>query len=304
MKQSKFSIADWITVFGAFLFGIICFLSLNFNSLGDTSDSILKAVCIGALLFGLAYGAKLLKRTDRNFKPCFIVEIILLMSLLGVMAYFTYWPFSHYFVVNDRKKDIKDTLSVNIDQAKKMFDDYEKYAKNRESLYKNKLNTAVRNMNTNPGNLTKYGLVRNNVPLNVQIETKTKYLHNDLFPSDYNNTKTNALDYLTTVKNHSKNWLITNIVGDVNNLQNLSEGWLEKLTKHSLKREYGEEATDFRYSFSFVDVKNEFTERGGVPFSAILVDVVILGLLLFSWIITKRRHIPIASYEVILTPPS
>lgn len=304
MNKSKFPLYNFITFFGAFIFGLVCFLSLNFYSLDDTSNSIMKAVGIGALLFGLAYGAKLLKRTDRNFKSCFIVEIIVLVLLLGVMAYFTYWPFSHYFVVYDRKKDIKDKLSANIDQAKKMFDNYEKYAKNRESLYKNKLNTAVKNMNTNPGNLTRYGLARNNVPLNAQIETKTKYLHNDLFPGDYNNTKTNALNYLTQAKNHSGSWFFTNIVGDVNNLQNLSEGWLEKLTKHSLKREYGEEATDFRYSFSFVDVKNEFTERGGVPFSAILVDVVILGLLLFSWIITKRRHIPIASYEVILTPPS
>ncbi len=288
MKQSIFSLADWITVFGAFLFGIFCFLSLNFYSLGDTSESILKAAGIGALLFGLAYGAKLLKRTDRNFKPCFIVEIILLMSLLGVMAYFTYWPFSHCFVVWERKEEIKSKISGNIEQAEKMFDNYEKYAKNRESLYKNKLNTAVRNMNTNPGNLTKYGLVRNSVPLNAQIETKTKYLHNDLFPNEYKNTEDSAKKWLKDAKNHSESWFFTNIVGDVNNLQKMSEGWLEYLTKLSHKREYGEEATDFSYSFSFVDVKNKFTVKGDVPLLAIVVDIVILCLLLCSWITTDR----------------
>lgn len=288
MKQSIFSVADWITVFGAFLFGIVSFLSLNFYSLGNTSDSIMKAVGIGALLFGLAYGAKLLKRTDRYFKPCFVVEIILLISLIGLMAYFTYWPFSHYFVVWERKGDIKFKLNDNISQAAKMFEEYEEYAKNRESLYKNKLNTAVRNMNTNPGNLTKYGLVRNNVPLNAQIETKTKYLHNDLFPNNFQDTKNNALAHLTEAKNHSESWLFTNIVGDVNNLQKMSEGWLEYLTKLSHKREYGEEATDFSYSFSFVDVKNKFTVKGDVPLLAIVVDIVILCLLLCSWITTDR----------------
>lgn len=34
MKQSKFSLADVLTVIGTLIFGFVCFLSLNFRSLG------------------------------------------------------------------------------------------------------------------------------------------------------------------------------------------------------------------------------------------------------------------------------
>ena len=68
MSQSKFSLADLLTVLGTLGFGFFCFLSLNFKTLGDTTTSIIWAVTISLILGGLAFGVKLLKRTSRNFK--------------------------------------------------------------------------------------------------------------------------------------------------------------------------------------------------------------------------------------------
>jgi len=40
MKQSKFSLADVLTLLTALAFGFICFLGKNFSTLGNTSESI------------------------------------------------------------------------------------------------------------------------------------------------------------------------------------------------------------------------------------------------------------------------
>jgi hypothetical protein len=37
MKQSRFSLADLLTVLTSIAFGFICFLGKNFSTLGDTS---------------------------------------------------------------------------------------------------------------------------------------------------------------------------------------------------------------------------------------------------------------------------
>ena len=66
MSQSKFSLADLLTVLGTLGFGFFCFLSLNFLTLGESTLSIIWAVLISFILGGLALGVKLLIRTSRN----------------------------------------------------------------------------------------------------------------------------------------------------------------------------------------------------------------------------------------------
>jgi uncharacterized membrane protein YidH (DUF202 family) len=125
MKQSRFSLADLITVLTSIAFGFICFLGKNFSTLGDTSISITWAAIITVSLAGTAFLAKLLKRTKRNFKTNSILEKVVLLLFTVLTVYFAYSPFSHYFNVSAKKTEIQNKLQTSITQVENMFAEYE-----------------------------------------------------------------------------------------------------------------------------------------------------------------------------------
>jgi len=159
MQQSKFSLADVLALIAALLFSFVCFLGMNFYTLGDVSASLTTAGIIFALLFGAAFGAKLLKRTSRHFKTCFVFEALLLVFLSLFTVLFSYSPFPHYFAVSAQKDRIAAKLTASITQAENMFAAYEKYADNREQLYRNRLRSVVQGESSDPSQFTSCGFV-------------------------------------------------------------------------------------------------------------------------------------------------
>ena len=86
MNQSKFSLADVLNALSAIAFGFVFFMGANFMNISNqkvwglphTAGCIVMSIVCSGLLFITSYGAKLLKRTSRNFKISFIMEIVFL----------------------------------------------------------------------------------------------------------------------------------------------------------------------------------------------------------------------------------
>ena len=304
MNQSKFSLADVLTLLTAIAFGFVSFLGTNFLNINNdevwgmshTYGCITMAIFIAVLLVGTALGAKILKRTSRNFKTCFVWEIILLVLFLLFAVFFASKssPFSHYFNVTSHSTDIQSKLQTSITQAENMFASYESYAENRENLYKNKLRSVVAAKNTRPQDYTEYGFERNSVSDASQINTKMFTVHADLFPTNYSDTIANngikevATSWLQDAKKTTSSWKPIGVVNVVNDIEKNSNEWLSTLVNLSKVREQGEQATDFEYTLSFDDVKTHFT-RLDIP-TALSVGLAILAylLMLLTWIVTKR----------------
>ncbi|MBK8300417.1 MAG: hypothetical protein IPK90_08205 [Chitinophagaceae bacterium] len=234
MKQSKFSLADVLTVLTALAFGFVCFLGKNFSTMGNTSLSITWAVIITVLLAGTAFIAKLLKRTSRNFKTNFILEIAVLLLFTGLMVFFAYLQFPHYFNVSAKKTDIQGKLQISITQAENMFADYEAYVKSRENTFKGSLGAAA-NLG-NPGDLLKYDFKdKALVPYDKQIAHKISNLQTDLLPSHYSNTvnrngiKEVATTWLAKARKTTTSWKPIGIVNVVNDVEKNSKDWLNQL---------------------------------------------------------------------------
>ncbi len=295
MKQSKFSLADVLTLLAALAFGFVCFLGTNFHELGDTKQSIILAGLITLLLLGTALGAKILKRTDSHFKACFVCEVILLVLFTGLLALFSYLPFSHYFVVSEKKADIMNKLNTSITQAGNMFAAYEAYAENREKLYENKLRSVATAKNINPAEYAAYGFENNGIDDNKQIEHKMNTVHAELFPTNYSDTtpdkpgtKEIALDWLSRAKKNVTGWKPIGIVDVVNQVDTISTDWLHRLVDLSKKRQKGEQAEDFEYTLSFSDVKKDFTTLGAPTSRSIVLSILTWLLMLWSWLISGR----------------
>lgn len=288
MNQSKFSLADLITVLTAFAFAFICFLGIYFFTLGNTKQSLLFSVIIAVLLVGLALGAKLLKRTTRNFKTRFIWEVILLILFTISIIYLSIAVFPHYFTVSAQKEAIGKKLTTNITQAKNMYEEYERYAENRENLYKKKLKSVVAAKNVNPAEYTNFGFVNDNISDDIQIENKMFTVHSDLFPSNHNQQKQRDSIWLSSSQSIIEKWKPIGLVGVVKNIEQNSKDRLSTLIQLSTIREKGELTEDFSYNLSFEDVKSHFETPGKPSVISILLAMLTYLLMLFSWFVTKR----------------
>ncbi len=295
MNKTKFSLADVITLVAAIPFGFVCFLSTNFYTLGNTYQSIILAVIISFLLSGTALVAKLLKHTNGNFKTCFIWEIIVLVLFTVLTLFFAYSPFPHFFVVSSQKSEIQNKLSSNITQAQNMFAEYERYAVNRENLYRSTLRSVTAAKNTNPSVYASYGFVNSGVTDIKQIENKMFTVHADLFPTNYsdkiknNGIKEVATIWLSDAKNKITGWKPIGIVDVVNEVEQKSSDWLKTLVELSTVREQGEQASNFEYSLSFDNVKKHFTTLGKPTPLSVGLAVLAYLLMLLSWIATRRH---------------
>lgn len=305
MNQSKFSLADVLTALAALAFGFVSFLGANFMNINNnivwgmshTTGCVVMAVFIAVLLFGTAFGAKLLKRTNRNFKTSFVLEVVLLVLFVLFAVFFTMKtsPFPHYFKVTAQKSEINHKLQTSITQAENMFTAYEGYADNRLTLYRHKLKSVVIAKKTNPIDYVEYGFDgKSGVSDASQIDTKMFTVHADLFPTNYSDTTANngtkevATEWLQNAKVITSRWKPIGIVSVVNDIEKNSNEWLSTLVLLSQVREKGEQAHDFENPLFFDDVKTYFTKLDTPPGLAIGLAVLAYVLMLLSWFVTKR----------------
>ena len=287
MNRSMFSLADLLTVLASIGFGFFCFLSFNFLTMGETNKSILLAVAIALILGGLAFGATLLKRTNRNFKTCIICEWVLLF-LFVIAAIFAIKPFSHYFVVSQHKEDIQKELIANINQAEGMYNDYKNYADNRLKIYESKLNSIVMAKRTNPAEYLEYEF-EEGIDDKIQIDNKLFTLKAKLYPSNFKDIANDNVKWIDEAKSTVNSWKPIGLVGVINDVEKNLTSWKTDLANYSRFRAKGEVADDFEYSLSFNDVKGRMTQLGRPNWIAVLCAIGLYFLMLISYLVTRRH---------------
>jgi ABC-type multidrug transport system fused ATPase/permease subunit len=303
MNQSKFSLADVLSVLAALVFGFVCFMGANFMNINNdkvwgmphTAGCIAMAVVCSGLLFTTAFGAKFLKRTSSNFKSSFVLEVILLILFVLFAVFFAskYSPFPHFFTVLAQKSEIISKLQRSISQAENMFAAYESYADNRVNLYETNLKSDV--AIGNPNKLRSYGFDYNGPPFEKQIESKKFKLDSDLFPANYSNTTANngiKEEATAWLQDANSPWKPIGIVSVVCEIDKNSSKWLNTLVTLSQVLGQGEqsiEGYEFSYSLnSFDDIKIHFTKLYSPTPLAIGFAGLVYLLMLLAWIVTKR----------------
>jgi len=288
LKLIKFSLAAVINLLTAITFGYFCFLGANFYTLGDKEKSIILAVIITLLLIITSLGAKLLKQTHHNFKSRFILEIVSLVLFTVLIAYFTFFPFSHYFTVSENENVIKRKLNISITQAKNMYVKYALYVDDRKEEYKTNLESAILTKDTNDEDFVKYGFVKNSITYDKQIESMMKTINFDLLPSNFIAMKNGNSKWLANSKENVDNWKPIGVVDVVNNIKNNSKKWTADLISLSKIRETGEETKDFEYQLAFNEVTKFFTTLGNPTPLSVFFAILAYVLMLLSYFFTGR----------------
>lgn len=307
LKQVKFSLGVVINLLAALTFGYFCFLGTNFYTLGDKGKSITLAVCITLLLIGTSLGAKLLKQTKSNFKSRFIWEIILLVLFTVLICCFTYYPFSHYFVVRAQKPTIQYKINKNITQAEKIYSDYETYVINRDKDYLRCLTDAVDNKKIAPSVYKAFGFNdASGVPPTTQLNIKHNTLIPLLKPTNFNAMRINDSIWLAKAKESIINWEPISLVDVINNIESNTTKSVSKLISISKNKATNETRLIFNPNLQTLNNVNKYFEIRVTPspFSIVLAFISYL-LMLLSWFITKRDSrstgaLTTAEYEIVL----
>lgn len=291
MNQSKFSIADLLTVIAALTFGFICYISFNFKFLGDTIKSVIWAAVIAVVLGILALLPKWMKSADRNFKVHFILEWVFLF-LFVVMAVVALFPFSHFFAVSskDNKQMIQSSIHADIVQAEALYDTYEEYANNRLSLFENEIRTAILNKNSNMSDYTRFGLKTDpNVSDQKQMEHKIDVLRGKLYPSNYTEEKNVHNAWLNSSVDKVSRWNPIGVMNVISHVQSEISTWVDGLENNSSYRAAGETVENFAYPVAFSSVNALLTSTYKPTLISVLLAVVLYAVMLLSYFITRRH---------------
>ncbi|WP_333696701.1 hypothetical protein [Flavobacterium sp.] len=307
MNQSKYPLALVINVLTAIAIGYVCFLGLNFYTLGDKMRSIIFSVVIIIFLIATSVGARQLKKTKRNCKRCRVMEWMLLILFTLIVVGITYFPFSHYFGVTINKEEIQSKVLSNISHFEQLYDDYEKYVKQRDSNYLRKLENAVNYRLGDRSDFNCFGFdEQSGVSLQTQISTKHSVLKLILIPANFKSLKSSDSVWLKDAQKSVENWEPISLVDVINNIQTNTSTSLNNLINISQKRAACEDDLSFIFpNPSFPDVKNQFTTIGKPSPLSILISILGYVLMLLYWFITKRDSrcigaLKTAEYEVVL----
>ncbi len=295
MNQSKFSLADVFSVIAAMTFGFVCFLSINFLSLGDTMSAAIIASIIALILAGLPLSAKFLKRTRKNFKTSLFFELFFLLCF-GVVAFILVFPFSHFFSVYDKKEEIQEKLLKNFTVSDNIYTKYEAYANNRIELYESLLKAVVQGELSNPDEFKKYDF-EPGIAINTQVENKMFTLKAKLYPPNYMEIKNNFISWLSESKGKIEVWSPIAIVDVINSVNFEIEAKKEKLQEWSKFCALNEiPCNGFNYDIIMDDVSIVFKEvdKNSSNLFSVFIAVVLYVFMLFSYFITSRPIGPLS----------
>lgn len=287
MNQSKFSLADLLTLMGAVTFGFLVFLGYNFLTLGDTNQSIILATSFALALGFIAYVLKILKGVSRNFKTNIISEAILIFVFL-LISFFAIFPLTHYFTVSQEKEQIQDSILSNISEAEGLFDAYDTYADNSIDLYERKLKSIVEAKFVNPSGYKAEGFKQGKSDA-ITLKSKVNLLKQVLRPSNYSKMK-GRLSWLSDSKSAVENWSPITVVGTVNELNIGVQSWNEQLKNYSSDPLNAANTTSFDSPISFDQVSDIFTKETPLNPLGVAIHLGLIFLMLFSYLISKRHE--------------
>ncbi len=296
MNSTKLSLADVITLLAALGYGFICFLSLNFLTLGDVVRSILFAFGIAILLGGLALIAKLLKRSRKKFKLSLIFEWIILVAFV-VVAVVSFTIYSHFFTVYNQKDEIQADIAKKIEQEESLFPEYHKYSNRRINSHKSTLQSVVFSKNISKETYIEKYQFKDGISDEVQIKSRIDALQMNLYPSNFSAIQQADSLWLSKAKRTITGWKPIGVVKVVNEIEKNTLDSFEMLKGFSKYKDTGENAQDFPDSPSYqiesltFDGINHRFENMDEPTSLSYASAILLSIaMLISYMVSKREN--------------
>lgn len=141
-KSSALTIADIVNAVGVVLLGIACFLGYHYSTLGNLTISLVAAILIMGISYGVIQFITYAKMQDSFFMKWRIIEYGGLLVYVLVVA-FAYKSFAHFGHVEFDSKDyVKELAHRELVNYQSIIGSYEKICEARIAAY----NTSLMDM--------------------------------------------------------------------------------------------------------------------------------------------------------------
>lgn len=124
-KSNKITIANIVSMIGLVLLLVFTFIGHSYKSGGELGWDILISLGISGLTFFLLWFLIKAKTAENNLKKWKIAEFSsLAFYVLFSVGTAIFCGFTHFFVVNENKEEIKKYASSDLDKVENLFEDY------------------------------------------------------------------------------------------------------------------------------------------------------------------------------------
>lgn len=268
-----------IAAFMALIFiGYVVFMGITYYTLGNYLLAGVGAGVSIMLLIVTTIGGQYLKGASTHFYKAILWERALLFLSLPVIL-LVYIPYNHFWNVQSQEASIVENFRTSIKSSRKVFADYEEYAKNRKQFLADTLMAQKQ-------------------PQYV-VHNRLDELDIILLSDNYTNLKNEAYRWIDDASADPSVWNVF-LFGNIGNIQSAISGWSDQLAAASNKilaseATYNVEAFDPKNvaasnAISRLDNINEIyrSHTGPNPWGVISLAICYL-LLMFPHVLQERN---------------
>lgn len=293
-EKLKFSWGHIIAFIAILAVSYVSFTGLTYLTDGDFIFAIIGMAVLDLVFIGVFIGAQMLKASGTQMRRKIKYEraLILISPAIFVAAMII---MAHFFTVHKQEKQIRTQFNNSIENARRMFDDYETYSAERMAKYNDMLSKAIGG-NAGKKSLQNYGLRSDNVE--IQKTNMEEVLRIQLLSSNYEALKASAINWINDAQNGATTWNVF-ILGNTKEIKKSIQGWEKRLNELSAKKMSNEEIDGEVETFSSQNasmavkgldsLNSTFTTMKFPTIGAIMFGIIIYLMLILPYFI-QRRH--------------
>jgi hypothetical protein len=285
MKNIRFLFWDLALFLSAIVFGLFCYRSMYFLTMGDQNSSLIEAVILSSVLIVFSYGMSMAKRAKGRFGYYIIIEWLLIVFYTGSCLLF-FPTFSHYFSVMDQKVTIRQKIVSNISTGQSLYIQYEKEIDKRLLNYENYLQKCASDSTSDS---VKFNTVfSSNTDVEQQIKHKIQVARMDFYPSNYKQMKTNFQIYLDQSHKKLDNWSheVVDIVNSIKSVIDIRIVQVNRLVKVKL---YDDDITTSIDVHALQDVTYYFTSNQSITLGGTMLALLLYIVMSFAYFSSSRN---------------
>ena len=298
-RQKMSALGHVVALTAVIVLGYVSFLGLVYLMKGQIVKAAVIASTYSAVLFMLCVLVQKLKATSSHFSPSIMIErIVVVVLLLACMG--SALPFTHFFTVNSREKEVSSAFKNAIAEVPLMFDEYDSLATQRISRYESALRAARKGTK----NRKKYDLDRHVEGRTsggdvIVIDNMVSTLRRQLLPPAHEQLRREAEEWVASASG-ATTWNAF-LQGNAREIAKAIESWQQVMSESmatTLHNENGRSAAD---TLAFVSVHGQkavadlgqlarlCARRGAPTFPSLLLLLACWALLFFPYWLQNRH---------------
>lgn len=305
-STSYISVANLIAVVGLVFLAVFSFIGHSYKSGGEFGWDVISAFGITGLTAFVLWFLIKAKNAENRLEMWRIVEYVLLAAYVLIVIPVTIWGgIMHFFVVNDKKEEIKNLVSADFQKIDKLLTDYKEFESNAISNTTTGLKNASYRITTCDPSVKDF-FQKKGISQTIEgVETYDKNMRRMLIGGDFEEFEKNYESTKNDAISAAKSWSVMRIPATAATIEEIAKQMEQELSSRSKSEDLptianmggtykkgDNQVKEFKVeggveSFKF---KKALQDADGFSATAILIVLLIHVLIILNYMVARRTH--------------